>query len=96
MGICYSEARHNGVPASDESNGALRSQATGGAFFVAPDRLYELGAAEQVKRRHDMTTSGYNPTAMPGPETRYIPHIPDFTPRSTDGIVTDGSKTEGD
>ena len=29
-----------------------------------------------------MTTSGYNPTAMPGPETRYIPRIPDFTPRS--------------
>ena len=56
----------------------------------------ELGAAGQVKRRYDMTTSGYNPTAMPGPETRYVPRIPDFTPRSTDGIVTDGSKAEGD
>ena len=43
-----------------------------------------------------MTTSGYNPTAMPGPETRYLPRIPDFTPRSTDGIVTDGSTAEGD
>jgi hypothetical protein len=43
-----------------------------------------------------MTTSGYNPTAMPGPETRDIPRIPDFTQPTTDGIVTDGSKTEGD
>jgi hypothetical protein len=42
-----------------------------------------------------MTTSGYNPTAMPGPETRYFPRIPDFTPTSN-GIVTDGSKAEGD
>jgi hypothetical protein len=34
---------------------------------------------------------------MPGPETRYIPRIPDFTPRTNDGIVTDGStKAEGD
>ena len=43
-----------------------------------------------------MTTSGYNPTAMPGPETRYFPRIPDFTPRTSDGIITDGSKAEGD
>ncbi len=43
-----------------------------------------------------MTTSGYNPTAMPGPETRYVPRIPDFTPRTGDGIVIDGSKAEND
>jgi hypothetical protein len=67
-----------------------------GAFLLPRIDCMEPGAAGQLKRRHDMTTSGYNPTAMPGPETRYIPYIPDFTPRSTDGIVTDGSKTEGD
>jgi hypothetical protein len=43
-----------------------------------------------------MTTSGYNPTAMPGPETRFFPRIPDFTPPQHDGVVTDGSKAEGD
>jgi hypothetical protein len=43
-----------------------------------------------------MTTSSYDPTAMPGPETHYIPRIPDFTPRTNDGVVTDGSTAEGD
>jgi hypothetical protein len=43
-----------------------------------------------------MTTSGYNPTAMPGPETRYFPRIPDFTPPQSDSQVSDGSKAEGD
>ena len=43
-----------------------------------------------------MTTSGYNPTARPGPETRYFPRIPDFNPQQSDGIVTDGSTAEGD
>ena len=58
-------------------------------------RAIEPGAAGQVTRRHDMTTNGYNPTAMPGPETRSLPRSPDFTPRSTNG-ETDGAKTEGD
>ena len=43
-----------------------------------------------------MTTSGYNPTAMPGPETRYFPRIPDFTPRRATASSRWQSKAEGD
>lgn len=43
-----------------------------------------------------MTTSSYNPTGMPGPETRFVAWIPDFTPRTKDGAVTAGSKREDD
>lgn len=47
-----------------------------------------------------MTTSGFNPTGMPAAETRYVPRIPDFTPRtsssSSAGVLTQGSKAEGD
>ena len=68
----------------------------GGFFHAPPEAADSPRACGLNERRHYMTTSGYNPTAMPGPETRYIPRIPDFTPRSTDGIVTDGSTAEGD
>jgi hypothetical protein len=43
-----------------------------------------------------MTASGYNPTAMPGPETRFFARIPDFNPRTTDAVITDGSEPDGD
>lgn len=42
-----------------------------------------------------MTTSGFNPTTMPGPETRYTPRIPDFTPCNSEDIVTDEPTAEG-
>lgn len=43
-----------------------------------------------------MTTSGYNPTAMPAPETRHLPRIPDFTSRAADAGATDCSREETD
>ncbi|NLE22243.1 MAG: hypothetical protein GX624_05635 [Actinobacteria bacterium] len=45
-----------------------------------------------------MTTSGYNPTAMPGPETRFIPRIPDFSPRTSGetASASDDHKAEND
>jgi hypothetical protein len=72
--------------------------ATGGLFCAPASAVLGPGRILRARdeRRHQMTTSGYNPTGMPGPETRYFPRIPDFTPRTSDGIITDGSKAEGD
>lgn len=43
-----------------------------------------------------MTTTGYNPTAMPGPETRFEPRVHESTPRTSEDTGVDCSKVESD
>jgi len=43
-----------------------------------------------------MTSSGYDPTAMPAAETRHVPREPDFGPRSTDSVVAGHATSKGD
>lgn len=43
-----------------------------------------------------MATTGWNPTAMPGAETRFSPLIPDVTRTAGEGSVAGERQSDGD